>query len=131
MVVTIKNLNQVNPIWFSLYVCPIYDGLITIERNTMKTQNSILSVADVVDAKKGAIVAYERSTNFFGGTSFLKKLAHAAKSAYDVAHKTGAISKGALALGHPEVAATAHLLGLGGRHISKAEVHELAKRYRK
>jgi hypothetical protein len=52
MVVTIKNLNQVNPIWFSLYVCPIYDGLITIERNTMKTQNSILSVADVVDAKK-------------------------------------------------------------------------------
>lgn len=126
--VNFTNLNPVENINFTMYVCTIADGLMTIENQNTFLQDAILSPADVERTKeKGEAVEWERSTNFYGGASFLSKALNAAKhvgkAAFNLAKERGILSSALAA--HPSTAPLAPVAqaygygSSGGRKVSK------------
>ena len=98
--VNIYNPNQLNSIYYTLYVVAINEGTFTITQNQCLTQIGILTAQDILNSASSPMVDYamiknvERGGNFFSSIkSFISKYLPHAKAALDVGKQAYALAK--------------------------------------
>lgn len=115
--IRLKNLNPSKTITFALYTVFVSDGVMTITQNTAITQNAILSVTDIEEAKTNQheqVTFSNKPTDIYGGgTSFFNKLGQHLKKAHEYIRKEKSISKSLGDLGLTPYAKVAQNFGYG------------------
>jgi hypothetical protein len=131
------NLNT-NSVALTATALVINDGLLTVAGNSCYLQNSVLSAADILNAKEsGKVEAYERATNFYGGAFFnsFKKAAKKVLKHVNQGLKESKVVSTALANVHPALGHAASFAGygrpkqrggavVGGRRVNKQALLE-------
>lgn len=128
--VNFTNLN-VNPVYYTLFVIVVSDGLFTLSSGTSITQTGILSQSDILTAVETSRLDAPRPNNFYGGSILSKGLKYLQKGAKAV-EKYGPralltaqrVSSGDY-LGAVKSAATGKGFGqglVGGKMMTKSEL---------
>jgi hypothetical protein len=125
--INFTNLNT-NSVWFTATALVINDGLMTVSGNSAYLQNSVLSPADIINAKESSKVeSWERATNFYGGnffTGFKKAAKKALRTAHHAIKNSGIVSDSLSAI-HPSLGRVSQHFGYGrpastgGKRINK------------